>query len=195
MKGKYKNKVKKKSLSFRVLKTLGVCGMFVVAASSPGFGLRASYNIDCILKERERKKKWQELYRSLAYLRSKKFVETKELPDKKIEIKITSAGREFIGIADFDNLTIEKPDTWDKRFRLVIFDIPKEKHGASLAFTSKLKELGFFMFQKSVWIHPYDCINEIILLRKIFEIDPYVKVVIVEAFEGDYSMRKHFSLL
>lgn len=195
MKGKYKNKIKKKSLSFRVLKALGICGMFVIAASSPRFGLRASYNIDCILKEQDRKRKWQELYRSLSYLRSKKFVETKVLSDNKIEIKITSAGQEFVGNADLDNLVIEKPDTWDKRFRFVIFDIPKEKHGSSLAFTSKLRELGFLMLQKSVWVHPYDCLNEIILLRKLFEIDPYVKVMIVEAFEGDYLIRKHFSLV
>ena len=195
MKGKYKNKIKKKSLSFKVLKAIGICGMFVVAASSPRFGLRASYNIDCMLKERDRKKKWQELYRSLSYLRSKKFVETRVLSDGKIEVKVTSAGQEFIGVADFNNLTIEKPDVWDKRFRIVIFDIPKEKHGASIAFTGKLRELGFLMLQKSVWIYPYDCINEVILLRKIFEIDPYVKVMIVEAFEGDYSIRKHFSLV
>ena len=192
MKGKYK--VKKKSLSFRILKILAVGGMFAIAASNPIFAMNLPRNISKILEARDRKKKREQLFRTLSYLRSKKFVEIKNLSNGQAEVKITSAGQEFIGIADLDNLEIKKPSIWDKKFRLVIFDIPKDKHSASTAFSRKLKEIGFLMVQKSIWVHPYDCVNEITYLRNVFELDPYIKIVLADAIEGDYKVRKHFKL-
>ncbi|MDP3697759.1 MAG: hypothetical protein Q8R55_07170 [Candidatus Taylorbacteria bacterium] len=189
------HKIKKKSLSFVILKTLAVSGVFVLAASNPRFAVNLPKNISRILKELDGKKKREKLFRALSYLRSRKFTEIKDLPDGKSEIKITSAGQEFIGVADFDNLEIEKPAIWDKKFRLVIFDIPKHKHSASTSFSRKLKEMGFLMIQKSIWAHPYDCLNEIVYLRNIFEIEPYVKVVLAEAIEGDFKIRRHFKLV
>lgn len=193
MRGVYK--IKKKSLSFRILKTLAIGGMFVVVASNPMFTMNLPENISKILEERNKRKKWEKLFRALSYLRSRKFAEIRNLPDGKTEIKITSAGQEFIGVADLDNLEIEKPAVWDRKFRLVIFDIPKHKHNARTAFSRKLKEMGFHMIQKSVWVHPYDCTNEIVYLRNIFEVEPYVKIVLVDALEGDFKIRKHFSLV
>jgi len=49
--------------------------------------------------------------------------------------------------------------------------------------------------QKSVWLHSFDCVNEIVLLRKIFEIEPYVKIVLVDALEEDLKIRKLFGLI
>ncbi len=193
MKGIYR--IKKKSLSFQILRALAVGGVFILAASSPTFALNLPNNIARILKEQNQRKKREKLFRALTYLRSRKFTEIKDLPDGRTEVRITSAGQEFVGIADFDNLEIEKPIVWDKKFRLVIFDIPKHKHSYSTGFSRTLKELGFYMIQKSVWVHPYDCTNEIVYLRNIFEIEPYVKVVLADAIEGDFKIRKHFKLI
>ena len=189
------HRIKKKSLSFRILKTLAIGGMFVLASSNPSFALNLPNNIARILKEQDRKKQRDKLFRALTYLRSRKFTEIKDLPDGRTEVKITSAGQEFIGVADFDNLEIEKPAVWDKKFRLVIFDIPKHKHSASTIFSRQLKEMGFYLIQKSIWAHPYDCTNEIVYLSNIFEIEPYVKVVLADAIEGDFKIRKHFKLI
>lgn len=193
MKGIYK--IKKKSLSFRVLKSLAIGGMFVMATSNPMFALNLPDHISKILEELDKNKKREKLFRALSYLRSRKFAEIKDLPDGKAEIKITSAGQEFIGIADLDDLKVEKPAVWDKKFRLVIFDVPKHKHNARTTFSRKLKEMGFHMIQKSVWVHPFDCTNEIVYLRNIFEIEPYVKIVLADAVEGDYKIRKLFKLV
>lgn len=189
------HRIKKNSLSVRVLKALAVGGMLVLAASNPIFAMNLPGNISQLLKERDTRKKREKLFRALSYLRSRKFVEFKGLPEGKTKVKITSAGQEFIGVADFDNLEIEKPPVWDKKFRLVIFDIPKYKHAQSTAFSRKLKEMGFYMVQKSVWLHPYDCTNEVIYLRDTFEIEPYVKILLADALEEDYKIRKYFNLV
>lgn len=193
IKGKYKF-IKRKSLSYSILKALALSGMIVVAISNPRFGRKLFSNINKILKSYDKKKRRQKFYRSLCYLQAKKFISLKELNNGKFEIKITSAGQGFIGIADLNNFQIEKPKKWDGKYRLIIFDIPRSKHQARIAFLRKLKEAGFLMIQKSVWVHPYDCINEIIFLRRILEIESYVKIVLVDAIEGDYKIRKHFNL-
>lgn len=166
-----------------------------MAASNPMFAMNLPKHISKILEERDKSKKREKLFRALSYLRSRKFAEIRDLPDDRSEIRITSAGQEFIGIADLDKLEIEKPTVWDKKFRLVIFDVPKHKHNARTAFARKLKEMGFYMIQKSVWVHPFDCTNEVVCLRNIFEIEPYVKVVLADALEGDYKIRKFFKLV
>lgn len=49
---------------------------------------------------------------------------------------------------------------WDGKWRVVIFDIKeKEKHLRN-ALRDKLKELGFGMLQKSIYISPYDFVKD-----------------------------------
>lgn len=45
---------------------------------------------------------------------------------------------------------------WDRRWRLVIFDISEEERDRRDGLRRKLKELGLGMLQKSIWITPYD---------------------------------------
>ena len=50
---------------------------------------------------------------------------------------------------------------WDHIWRIVMYDIPsKHKHERD-ALRQKVKELGMYQLQKSVWIYPYDCKDEI----------------------------------
>lgn len=72
------------------------------------------------------------------------------------------------GRFQIDSLKIDKPKKWDKRWRIVIFDISHLKNLQRNTFRGKLKELGFYPLQKSVWIHPFPCKDEIELLREFF---------------------------
>lgn len=50
---------------------------------------------------------------------------------------------------------------WDKKWRLVIFDIKETSKAAREKLRAKLKELGFGMVQKSVWISPHDVLVDL----------------------------------
>jgi len=65
-------------------------------------------------------------------------------------------------------------EEWDKKWRIVIFDIPEKKKIAREIFRDKLKELGFLQLQKSVWVAPYDLLEELNLLREEYELGNYV---------------------
>src|SRR3989344_6111044 len=94
-----------------------------------------------------------------------------------------------------DSLEIKKPKRWDKKWRLVIFDIAQLKKIYREAFRGKLKELGFRPLQKSVWIHPFDCQPEIELLKIFFGLSSKeMRLMVVEDIGEDSCLKKSFQL-
>ncbi|KKS87871.1 MAG: hypothetical protein UV62_C0022G0003 [Parcubacteria group bacterium GW2011_GWC1_43_11] len=112
-------------------------------------------------------------------------------------IKITKGGRDFLRKMDFDNLTLERTENWDKKWRLVIFDIPEKKKPAREVLREKLKDLGMKKLQHSIWITPFPCEKEINLIKTVFNLSDYwVDVIITENIGAkEYQMRKHFDLI
>ena len=64
----------------------------------------------------------------------------------------------------------DKPPSWDGVWHVVMYDIPsKHKHERDM-FRAKVKELGMYQLQKSVWVYPYDCKEEIQFLCDILSV-------------------------
>jgi len=104
---------------------------------------------------------------------------------------ITEKGKEKIKKFILDELKINNPKTWDENWRLVIFDIPEERRKIREAFREKLESLGFYQCQKSVWIHPFPCMEEIEFLKDFFYIKPFVKIFLVKEMT-DGKVLYHF---
>ncbi|MFC1756901.1 hypothetical protein ACFLZC_01975, partial [Patescibacteria group bacterium] len=90
-----------------------------------------------------------------------------------------------------DEMILLKPKKWDGKWRLVIFDIPETKRCARDALRQKLEQLEFYQCQKSTWIHPFPCIEEIEFLKNFFNIKPFVKLFLVEEMT-DGKVLYHF---
>ncbi len=188
-------KVREKSFVSKVLKGMALTGAFLVAASNKRFWFNFYLNHNKEFNKFKNQKEKQKVYNALKYLKQKKLVDIIEKSNG-ILVKITTKGYELIEFYEsIEKMKIKKPQKWDRKFRLVIFDIPAKKQGARVALLQKLKEMGFYMLQKSIWAHPYDCVNEIATLRKLFEIEPYVKIMTTQTIEEEYKLLKHFELL
>ena len=88
-------------------------------------------------------------------------------------------------------MIIKKPKTWDEKWRLIVFDIPDYQRKASNTLRHKLIELGFLQYQKSIFIHPYPCQDEINFIREIFEVGHCVKLIVATEIEDqEYYLRK-----
>ncbi len=134
------------------------------------------------------------IYDAVKRLNNKRLVELVERGDK-LYIKITDSGRKLVRNFDYDNLELPKLKNWDKKWRMIIFDIPNEKRRERQAFSIKLKEIGFYPLQESVFIYPYDCRDEIDFICEFLSIGRYVNYCIVESLdkrEGD--LRRIFDL-
>lgn len=124
-----------------------------------------------------------------------KLIDYKENKDSTVEITLTESGKNKILKYDIEKIKIKKPAQWDKLWRLVIFDIPEDKNLGRKALATKLKELGFYPMQKSVFIHPYECRDEIDFITEIFELSPYVRFLRVKDVDIELDLKNRFHLL
>lgn len=69
-------------------------------------------------------------------------------------LRLTTAGKNKIK-RDFP-LLASKRKKWDRKWRVVVFDIKEVSRKTRERFRYKLKEVGFGMLQESVFISPYD---------------------------------------
>jgi DNA-binding transcriptional regulator PaaX len=112
-----------------------------------------------------------------------------------IHISLTNEGKKKAGYMQIDDLKIQRPKKWDGKWRLVIFDINELKRGHREAFRGKLKELGFRLLQKSVWVHPFDCEAEIELLRSFFGLrENDLRLILAERIGNDSQLKEDFRL-
>ena len=110
-------------------------------------------------------------------------------------ISLTAEGKKLAGKYKIDDLKIKKPKKWDKKWRIFIFDIADKQKTKREALRGKLKELAFFLLQKSVWVYPYDFKKEIQLLREFFGLaDSEMKVITASEIENDGLIRDYFKL-
>jgi len=78
----------------------------------------------------------------------------KVIKGDQVYLRLTSAGREKVA-RDFPMLQIAK-QPWDRRWRVVIFDISEINKNTRESLRNKLRRLGFGMLQESVWVTPHD---------------------------------------
>ena len=123
-----------------------------------------------------------------------KMIDCKENSDGTVSVVLTNNGKKKILKYDLDKIQIKKPINWDKTWRMVIFDIPESERRGRIALAEKLKEIGFYPMQKSVFIHPYECKDEIDFITEIFNLSPYVRFLRVNNTDIDLDLKNRFRL-
>jgi|SRR3989344_4615689 len=149
-----------------------------------------------VFKQFESSKRFnkRQIQNSFTYLRRQKLIEYVCDKDGKTVMKITKKGQNRLRAFEIDLIYIKKPKKWDKKWRLVIFDIPVRFSKGRNALRFHLKKLGFFQFQKSAWIYPYSCEDEIIFIANFFRVEKCVEVLTVESILRDEKLKAHFKL-
>ena len=113
--------------------------------------------------------------------------------DGKRFARITEKG-ELILQMESEKTAIMKKRKWDRRWRVVIFDIPERRKNIRDRLRLFMNEYGFVRIQDSVWIYPYDCEDLIALAKANFRVGADVLYMIVEKLEHDKYLREHFKL-
>ncbi|OHB25017.1 MAG: hypothetical protein A2542_03085 [Parcubacteria group bacterium RIFOXYD2_FULL_52_8] len=83
---------------------------------------------------------------------------------------------------------------WDKRWRVVIFDIKEFKRYRRDQLRKELYAFGFVKIQQSVWVYPYECEEFVTLLKTHHELGTSVLYMIVQEIEHDIKLRQAFGL-
>lgn len=95
---------------------------------------------------------------------------------------------------ELGGLAKNKPKKWDRKYRVVIFDIPEATRKVRDDLRRTIKGFGFICLQKSVWIYPYPCQDIIELLNKYLGIHGEMIYMTVDSIENDKWLKNIFNL-
>ena len=138
--------------------------------------------------------KRQRIKEAIRRLNRKRLIELTQKGNH-LYIEITENGKRLIKNFDYDNIELPSHKNWDKKWRMVIFDVPEKKNKERRALSVKLKDLGFYPLQESVFIYPYDCRNEIDFICSFLDIDRYINYCVVDTLDKkEGNLRKFFNL-
>jgi DNA-binding transcriptional regulator PaaX len=189
---KYYFRKPKSEITKDILKGLLFSGAVYIASSSPYFVIN-------LIESFKKQKKWNRYKNKRIYNRfydlQKEGCIKIEKKNHQIYVSLTEKGRKKAGWMQIDELIIKKTKKWDNKWRIVIFDISQLKLIHRNAFRGKLKELNFYPLQKSVWVSPYYCRDEIDLLRDFFGLlKKEVRLITANDIENDDFLRKIFKI-
>jgi CRISPR-associated endonuclease Cas2 len=127
----------------------------------------------------------------IAYLRKMGYV-TSFVEGKEHFVELTQKGIARLSKISLDDIKIARPDNWDGKWRLVIFDIPNEKRNTRDVFRRKLQHIGFILVQESIYVYPFECTAEISELTLRLGISQYVLITISEIIQGEENLINQF---
>lgn len=182
-----------------IIYLLGMGTLLVGTILMPGLGYAARM-IDRVKKNhewRQSQRQWKKfnpyvLKRNLKRLREQKVVEIIEKNGEEI-IKLTRKGYTKYLKFRLEELSLSGK-RWDGKWRIVIYDIAKFKKNQVSAFRNILKYINFFQLQKSVYLTPYPCEEQITYLREYFGIGDEVLLIRADRIENEGFYKQYFGL-
>ena len=109
-------------------------------------------------------------------------------------IVLTEKGKERALTFDICRLTIKVPPRWNGEWHGIFYDIPEKYRLKRHAFRNHMRELGFFPWQKSVFLHPYPCRDEIDFIIEYHDIRRYVRYGVLSGITNEAELLLHFNL-
>lgn len=183
-----------------VILLLGAGAILAGAILIPTLPMAAKPLIDFYKKKERQKdlKVWNRfnqprLKQVLKRLQDQKEVEIFEKEGETV-VRLTEKGKHKFLKYQLEEMIIEKPATWDGRWRVIIYDINKNKKTLSEVFRRMLKKLEFFRLQKSVYLTPYPCSKEIEFLKNYYGLSGEVLYLEVERLENEKAYKEYFAL-
>jgi DNA-binding transcriptional regulator PaaX len=173
-----------------ILTIIGLAGMLAIAVTVPNiFQLAGSY-------KKGRRYSRRQIQYGFYSLKRRGFIKVSKKKDDKI-IKLTNKGKNRVKEFSIETLTIANPKSWDKKWRAVIFDIPtkpKKYNKARGALRDKLRKLGFYRLQKSVWVYPFPCHDEILFIADFFGVKQFIEILTVDNMLHENKLKNFFGL-
>lgn len=150
--------------------------------------------IKIILKERRRLTRTQ-IRRSLEHLEKREILDLKKV-DNEVLVNVKEKGRVLVLTYSIKSLLDLKREEkkWNGKWYLVFFDVPEIQRNKRDYLRNFLKKIGFYCYQKSVYVFPFKCEEEIKLIKKIVEGAKYMKYVVAEKIEDEEALKAFFKI-
>ena len=118
----------------------------------------------------------------------------REPPDGMTELTLNKKGKKQVLAYNLETMRIPVPSRWDRKWRVILFDIPHVRKKARDALRFHLNRLGFYQFQKSVFVYPYPCTREIEFIVALYNLHHFVRHMLVEEVDNEADLKHRFNL-
>lgn len=178
-----------------VLSLLGVGAFLAGSILIPGLPLVAKPFIDT--KRKKEANEWKRfntwrLKQVVKRLQAQKYIEVAETSDGHV-VRITEKGKQRLLQYDLGTLSITNKKL-DGKWRIIIYDVQDAHRSSRDLFRKTLRKLDFFQLQKSVYLTPYPCNDEIEYLRQVCSIGTEVIVLTVSGLENEQAYKEYFGI-
>ena len=184
-----KKRVRKKNLQKILLSSVAVAGVLGIAVLAPNI-LQVLSQLGLV--ERGQYARNSNLSRSMKRLLKNQSLKFQNASSGKKYLTITEEGRRQLNILEARNFNLKQPKRWDRKWRVIIFDIGEKQKRTRDQLRITLNRIGFVKLQKSVWVYPYDCEDFIMLLKANFELGRNLLYLVVDEIENDKWLKEIF---
>ena len=182
-----------KTASGIVLAVIAAAGIVTLSAITPNIftALNQLYKTG---KKINKKQKERIVSQTLHYLKkSGKISMARNTAD--IAITITQLGEKQLQETVFESLQIKRPRHWNGHWWQAAADIPTKTHRAAAdALRYKLKIMGFFPLQKTLWYYPFDPRKELQFVIDRYDVNKFVTVMEILRMDtaDETILKEHF---
>jgi len=183
-----------------VLLILGVAGLVATSLAIPTLPMAVKPVVDYYKKKKKEQefKEWEKFNQPrlkflLKRLYQQKVVDFKDTNGQTI-ITLTEKGKKRVLSYQLEEIMIDKPPKWDGKWRVIIYDIRKERKILGDIFRRFLQRMQFLKLQKSVYITPYPCDEQIEFLRQYYGLGEEILYLIAQKIENEEVYKKYFGI-
>lgn len=182
-------KYQKELIKLTAIEALKMLGDFVAEFHSGSSMYRKEMNKYL----RRRRIDRQNFYDRLYYLAHEGYIEGAFEERQKI-YQLTKKGKEKLKEFNPNDFEIHPkiPEHWDGRWRIVIWDVPEVLKVQRNIFRRRIKDYGFVKVQKSVYIFPFECEQDIIFLATRLGIVRYISMFKAFVLMGEPIFARKF---
>ncbi len=136
----------------------------------------------------------QRLNRAITSLYESKLVDAKRNPNGTFTITLHENGKKRALTYHIHNMRIQKPKKWDRKWRLISFDIPEDERDVRDSLREHLLRLGFYEMHQSFFIHAFECRDEVTYIVELYDVQKYVRFIIATEIDTATELQKFFSI-
>jgi DNA-binding transcriptional regulator PaaX len=144
-------------------------------------------------------KEWQKenrqaLERAINSLYASHLIQEKQNKDGTTTLVLSESGKRKALRFNIDKMEIRKPSIWDKKWRIVMFDVPEKLKRLRDSLRLHFQEIGLIELQKSVFVYPYPCDKEIEFILEFYNARKHVRFILAQEIDNQLHLMKKFNL-
>lgn len=141
-----------------------------------------------------KKENRQALQRAINSLYASHLIHEKYHKDGTTTFVLSENGKQKALRFNINKMEIEKPTHWDGKWRVVMFDIPEKLRRLRDSLRLHFREIGLIELQKSVFVYPYPCDEEIEFILEFYNARKHIRFILAEKIDNQLHLMKKFCL-